>query len=177
MIFYLILLKLDSKNSQNSSSSNNSNGNNYYSITPRNIIQNLHSIAKTLRVGRQEDSHEFLLYLLDSLEKSAKSFKQNSLNSFISNSNDNSDNLIQKIFGGKLISSVTCSKCKKSSNKIDNFLDVSLQIFNSDSLEKSFEIFCKPEYLMGNNKFYCENCKTRNDSVKRFQFEKCKNCH
>ena len=166
------MIFLDGKNNQRTSTPNN-NGNLFYSITPRNIIQNLHSIAKTLRVGRQEDSHEFLLYMLDALEKSAKLFKQSSLNSFISSSSDSSDNLIQKIFGGKLLSSVTCSKCKKSSNKIDNFLDVSLQISNVDSLDKSFENFCKPEYLVGNNKFHCETCKTKNDSVKRFQFEKC----
>lgn len=36
------------------------------------------------------------------------------------------DNLIQKIFGGTLVSSVICGNCKKYSNKVDKFIDISL---------------------------------------------------
>ncbi len=142
-------------------------------MTPRNIIQNINQIAKSLRIGRQEDAHEFLLYLLDALERSAKNFKTNISKDFVSNSSDFDDNLIQKIFGGKMVSSVTCLKCKNTTKKIDNYLDISLQIFDSENVEKCFENFCKPEYLNGNNKFFCENCKIKNDAVKKFSFEKC----
>ena len=41
----------------------------------------------------------------------------------------NEDNLIQKIFGGVLISSVTCGKCKNESKKFDKFIDISLVIY------------------------------------------------
>ena len=146
------------------------------SITPRNIIQNLNQIAKSLKIGRQEDAHEILLYLLDALEKSAKNYRTSSSKNFIAKSPaaEIEDNLIQKVFGGKLISSVTCLKCKKTNNKIDNYLDVSLHIYNSENIEKCFENFCKPESLNGNNKFFCENCKCKNDAVKKFSFGKCK---
>lgn len=40
----------------------------------------------------------------------------------------NEDNLIQKIFGGTLVSSVTCKKCKTASSKQDKFIDISLVI-------------------------------------------------
>jgi ubiquitin carboxyl-terminal hydrolase 36/42 len=114
--------------------------------------------------------------MLDALERSAKSYKQLATKEFISKSPNEEidDNLIQKLFGGKLISSVTCLKCKKSSDKIDNYLDLSLHIYNSDSLERCFDNFCKPENLNGANKFFCENCKVKNDSVKKFSFGKCK---
>jgi len=142
-------------------------------VTPRNIIQNINQIAKSLRIGRQEDAHEFLLYTLDALERSAKNFKINNSKIFVSNSSDFDDNLIQKIFGGKMVSSVTCLKCKNTTKKIDNYLDISLQIFDSENVERCFENFCKPENLNGNNKFFCENCKCKNDAVKKFSFEKC----
>ncbi len=129
-------------------------------------------ISKNLRIGRQEDAHEFLLYLLDSFEKSAKIFKHTQSTSFSSQNNE--DNLIQKLFGGKLASSVTCLKCKNVYKKYDNFLDVSLHIYNSENLEKCFENFCKTENLSGNNKYYCEKCKTKNDAIKKFSFDKCK---
>jgi ubiquitin C-terminal hydrolase len=103
---------------------------NQQSVTPKGVIQNIKLIAKNLRIGRQEDAHEFLLYLLDAMEKSSKQFKLTSTKGFIKSNESQSDNLIQKIFGGKMISSVTCLKCKKSSKKIDNYLDLSLVIFN-----------------------------------------------
>lgn len=39
------------------------------------------------------------------------------------------DNLIQKIFGGALNSSVICKRCKNVSIKVDRFLDISLVYF------------------------------------------------
>jgi hypothetical protein len=108
------------------------------------------------------------------MEKSSKQFKLTSTKSFIKTTDHQGDNLIQKLFGGKMVSSVTCLKCKKSSKKIDNYLDLSLDIYNADSLERSFMTFCKPESLNGNNKYFCEFCKTKNDSVKKFSFENCK---
>jgi hypothetical protein len=39
------------------------------------------------------------------------------------------DNLIQKLFGGSLTSSVTCKKCKAVSSRTDKFIDISLVSF------------------------------------------------
>jgi hypothetical protein len=36
------------------------------------------------------------------------------------------DNLIQKIFGGSLLSMVICKKCKTVSSREDKFIDISL---------------------------------------------------
>ncbi len=99
-------------------------------MTPQNIIQNIKNIAQHIRIGRQEDAHEFLLYFLAAMETSATNYlisiekkynkiKKNQL-TFME------DNLIQKIFGGTLNSSVTCKKCKSVSSRTDRFLDISL---------------------------------------------------
>jgi uncharacterized UBP type Zn finger protein len=99
-------------------------------VTPQNIIHNIKNIANHIRIGRQEDAHEFLLYFLAAMENSATNYvisidkKYNKLKkgqiSFLE------DNLIQKIFGGALSSSVTCQRCKNSSSRVDRFLDISL---------------------------------------------------
>ena len=116
------IIKLIKENSRNSNV-------NYNGITPKGIIQNLKIISKNIKKGRQEDAHEFLLYLLDALENSVKQFLL-SLNiknhNFIRNEKLYRDNLISQIFGGKLKSSVVCQNCKESSDKYDNFIDLSL---------------------------------------------------
>jgi len=97
------------------------------SLTPKNILNNLKFISKNIKIGRQEDAHEFLLYLLDGLEKACKGFVTSIKNNFIVSSNLNTeDNLIQKLFGGKLASCVICLKCKNVSKKVDQYLDISI---------------------------------------------------
>lgn len=97
-----------------------------HSLTPKGILNNLRVISRNLKIGRQEDAHEFLLYLLDAMEKSCKDYINTLRSNFIVNPNGNEDNLIQKLFGGKLASCVICLKCKNVSKKIDQYLDISL---------------------------------------------------
>jgi len=98
------------------------------SLTPKNVLNNLKLISKNIKIGRQEDAHEFLLYLLDGLEKACKHFVTASKNNFIVPSNLNDDNLIQKLFGANLASCVICLRCKNVSKKIDRYLDISIVI-------------------------------------------------
>ena len=58
------------------------------------------------------------------IQSISKKFTKLKRNSFAGYFEEN--NLIKKIFGGTLISSVTCGKCKSSFKKIDKFIDVSL---------------------------------------------------
>lgn len=44
---------------------------------------------------------------------------------------------------------------------------------NTDTIEKSFSKFCKPEELAGNNKYFCEKCNARHNSTKKLSFDKC----
>jgi ubiquitin C-terminal hydrolase len=147
-------------------------------IIPQNIIQNIRNIAHHIKIGRQEDAHEFLIYFLAAMENSSivylqtlsqKYTQRNSVDTFF-----DENNLIQKIFGGILVSTVTCKSCKRESKKFDKFIDISLEISNSENILNCFEHFCKPENLTGNNKYFCDNCHKQNDSVKKLNFEKCK---
>lgn len=96
-------------------------------ITPQNIIQNIKNIAHHIKIGRQEDAHEFLLYFISAMENSAIKYALSLNRKFNKFKNPLiEENLIQKIFGGTITSSVTCGKCKHSSNKIDKFIDISL---------------------------------------------------
>ena len=73
------------------------------------------------------------------------------------------NNLISKyIFNGMLTSNVVCMKCLHSSNKLETFID--LQIELSESIEKSFDLFTQEEII--STGYYCTNCKTHFQALK-----------
>ena len=171
-----ILVKSVFSNSLNNS---NNNFNNFTvpsgAVTPKSIIQYIKSISKYLRIGRQEDSHEFLLKLLESIENSAKELKKIENRSFIQENKEIANsNLISDIFRGTLKSTVTCLSCKYESETRDDFFDISLDLINCDTLDRCFTNFCKPDYLSGNNKYFCSKCKIKRNSEKKFGFVECK---
>jgi ubiquitin C-terminal hydrolase len=96
------------------------------SYTPMSIVQNIKVISKSLRIGRQEDSHEFLMKMLETLESSnLKDLKLKDTN-FIKNLNDTHKGIIYDIFGGEVNSTVTCGQCKHKSVKKEDFYSISV---------------------------------------------------
>lgn len=67
--------------------------------------------------------------------------------------------IVQDIFGGALQSQVKCLSCHSESNKVDEIMDISLDVLHSNSLKDAMHKFFRPEILDGNNKYKCENCK------------------
>ncbi|KAL4474162.1 hypothetical protein ABPG72_002887 [Tetrahymena utriculariae] len=120
-------------------------------IQPRKIIQNMRYINKRFKLGRQDDSHELLRLLLESMQKSALDFKPK-VDQKIEESTP-----IYKIFAGKLKSQVECSICSYRSENIETYYDLSLEC--KESVQKSLDFFFKKEKLEGNNKYRCSKCK------------------
>lgn len=116
------------------------------------IIRCLRSAWKKFRLGSQEDSHEFLRIFLDNLQKAEKW-------------------LINGIFAGKLKNQVQCLECKAVSEKSEAFMDLSLEVQKSDSIQRSLDIFFKKESLSGNNKYRCGKCKKLVNAWKGFELE------
>jgi ubiquitin C-terminal hydrolase len=83
---------------------------------------------------------------------------------------DNS--IVTDLFCGQLLSKIICSDCKFESLAFDNFWDLSLSftrglaMIESCELTRMIEHFLKEEIL--EDLFYCEKCKKRTKSTKRF---------
>ncbi|KAI8853133.1 ubiquitin carboxyl-terminal hydrolase 42-like protein [Chytridium lagenaria] len=130
-------------------------------ICPKNIVNRLKAIAKHLRVGRQEDAHEFLRYLIDSLQDSSIfGFEKVEVR-------QKESTIVHQIFGGYLQSQVACSKCQYRSNTVETILDISLEVRGCDSIEKALRHFTKPEHLIKNNQYFCSQCKAHVDATKK----------
>ena len=112
------------------------------SVSPFRIVDNLRSIARTLRPGYQEDAHEFLAQLLDTSEMHAK--KQEPPRG------------VRHVMRGQLVGCVTCTVCRAVSQRHDPFETLSLEIAGGASLEHMLGHFTAMEVLDGANKYRCE---------------------
>ena len=118
-------------------------------ITPKPFIQNLKKIAKHFRFGRQEDSHEFLRFLVDGIHDVMAGKKK-------PKDKDNTKTIIKDTFGGALQSQVKCTACHSISNTNDPLMDICLDIKKCSTLEQAFQRFTTVETLSGSNKYKCE---------------------
>lgn len=96
-------------------------------IRPNNIFQRLKSIAKHFQHGRQEDSHEFLRYVIDNIWKSCV-MNWESSHSVKLDAQSKETTFINQIFGGYHRSQITCLCCNAKSNTYDYFMDFILDI-------------------------------------------------
>ncbi|XP_077243758.1 ubiquitin-specific protease 25 [Tasmannia lanceolata] len=130
---------------------------------PSKIQSSLRIFAEHFRYGRQEDAHEFLRYVIDACHNTCvKLLKERNAKHRNNGGGKETyyhDTVVKEIFGGALQNQVKCLSCEAESNKTDEIMDISLDLFQSSSLKEALRRFFQPEVLDGNNKYKCENCK------------------
>ncbi|TFK43749.1 hypothetical protein BDQ12DRAFT_675495 [Crucibulum laeve] len=135
-------------------------------FSPSPVSNRLQTIAKHMRKGRQEDSHEFLRYAVDALQKSCLAGYPPKLDPKLAETT-----WVHKIFGGRLRSRVTCRDCGYNSDTFDRILDLSLDIMKSDTLKDALRKFVAIDTLKGADKYKCEKCKKPVVAEKRFTIQ------
>ncbi|XP_064972265.1 uncharacterized protein LOC135616707 isoform X2 [Musa acuminata AAA Group] len=133
-------------------------------FSPINILSGLHNIGGNLDYGRQEDAHEFMRFAIDRMQSVC-------LDEFggekTVDTRTQETTLIQYIFGGRLQSQVTCTKCNMVSNRFENMMDLTVEIQGDvESLKECLDQFTIKEWLDGENKYKCDGC---NDYVKAWK--------
>ncbi|RZB66175.1 Ubiquitin carboxyl-terminal hydrolase 25 isoform B [Glycine soja] len=130
---------------------------------PSKIQSCIRIFAENFRCGRQEDAHEFLRYVIDACHNTCLRLKKLRRKGAEANGGGGGDTgggtVVKEIFGGALQSQVKCLCCGYESNKVDEIMDISLDVFHSNSLKDSMQKFFQPEVLDGNNKYKCDSCK------------------
>jgi len=135
-------------------------------ITPKEIVMGLKKLWKQYRFGRQEDSHEFLIILLQGILRA--SFGNNSK---LTRKYEHLT-MVYRIFAGKLRSQVKWLSCAYCSNTIEPFLTLSLDVSRGNTFEECVRKFCQPEYLEGENKYQCGGCNKLSRAKKQMTFFK-----
>lgn len=149
---------------------NPANGGAAGQTSPIEFIKNLKSIAKTFSHGRQEDAHEWLRLLLDSMHQAC--IVQLSQKAKVS-SPLRETTFIHRMFGGRLRSRVTCLSCQHNSDTFETMLDLSLDIRKSGNLREALDLFTEKDQLRGSEKYRCEKCKRLSNAVKYYRIAEC----
>ncbi|KAI8017692.1 Ubiquitin carboxyl-terminal hydrolase 23 [Camellia lanceoleosa] len=102
------------------------------SLAPKDLVSNLRCISWNFRNAKQEDAHEYMVNLLESMHKCCLPAGTPS-----ESPSAYEKSLVHKIFGGRLRSQVKCMQCSFCSNKFDPFLDLSLEINKAESLHNA----------------------------------------
>ncbi|BAT76182.1 hypothetical protein LR48_Vigan01g244600 [Vigna angularis] len=137
-------------------------------LSPEDLVGNLRCISRNFRNARQEDAHEYMVNLLECMHKCC-------LPSGVPSESPSAyeKSFVHKIFGGRLRSQVKCHQCSYCSNKFDPFLDLSLEIFKADSLQKALANFTAAEWLDGGEReYYCQRCKQKVSARKQLTIHK-----
>ncbi|KAL2317639.1 hypothetical protein Fmac_031515 [Flemingia macrophylla] len=121
-------------------------------ISPEGIISQLHSIGSQLGNGREEDAHEFLRLVVETMQSVC--LMESGDNT--SDSLKEETNLMGLTFGGHLQSKIRCMKCRGKSERQERMMDLTVEIGGEiATLEEALRQFTSAETLDGENKYHC----------------------
>lgn len=133
-------------------------------ILPRGMVSTIRRVGKQFKPFRQEDAHEYLRQLLDTMHEEV--LKANRLK--ISDGKPAETSFISRVFGGYLCNTLKCSQCGYASKTYNHFLDLSLEIQKGvQSVQDAIQQFTKPEQLSHGNEWNCDGCKRKVKATKQ----------
>lgn len=145
-------------------------------IQPKKFIARLRKENDVFDNYMQQDAHEFLNYLLNTIadlltaEKNIE--QQQQQNGTSSSCDDNNKTWVHEIFQGILTNETRCLNCESLSSKDEDFLDLSVDVDQNTSITQCLRVFSNTETLSSEHKYYCENCCSKQEAQKRMRIKK-----
>lgn len=135
---------------------------------PIQVYSKLKQICRHLIHGHQEDAHEFLRYLMESMEKAFLTRYKNN-KEFEQYTKETTP--INQILGGYLRTSVKCLSCQYESVTFQHFEDLLLDIRKVSTIEDALKYHFARERLEDMD-YTCESCKKKVSATKQFSLER-----
>ncbi len=142
------------------------------------------SIFKPMyRSAEQQDAHECLTFILDTLHESLKisvsinisgavrnlgeERKSNAFNQYKNYLSKMGYSEVTKMFCGQFDSTILCKSCGKCSYSYDPYSSMEVEIpDNGNTLYDCLDNYCYQELLSADDAYSCEGCKTKVDATK-----------
>ncbi|GBL74300.1 Ubiquitin carboxyl-terminal hydrolase 12 [Araneus ventricosus] len=149
-------------------------------IAPKKFIARLRKENEVFDNYMQQDAHEFLNYLLNTIADILQAEKQQG-NAKVRTTNQNGDQQqtskpeptwVHDIFQGTLTNETRCLNCETVSSKDEDFLDLSVDVNQNTSITHCLRGFSNTETLCSEHKYYCENCCSKQEAQKRMRVKK-----
>lgn len=159
-------------------------------ISPDLLFHAIWKVVPRFRGYQQQDAHEFLRYMLDRLHTELLlllpgRFRNDRVDEVLRGASlTKSQSVVTSVFGGTLQSEVTCLSCRTTSNKQDPFLDLSVDIpqqftgpvrkskdregSQTCHIHDCLKKFVETEELADSERFFCNACKSKQPSTKKF---------
>jgi ubiquitin C-terminal hydrolase len=134
------------------------------SISPDSFLQFMRKALPQFGGYQQQDAQEFLRALLDKMHCELETRKGRTT--------------IMQLCQGHFLNQISCNVCKKTSRKQEEFLDLSLSIPETNSLdcpptlEQCLVQFTAPEYLIESESYFCEECKMLQPATKQLVLQR-----
>ncbi|KAG1928282.1 ubiquitin carboxyl-terminal hydrolase 12 [Pimephales promelas] len=163
-------------------------------IPPKKFVSRLRKENELFDNYMQQDAHEFLNYLLNTIadllqEEKSQERQQNGKvvqnggsgsgggGSGSSTGEGDAEEKIQQtwvheIFQGTLTNETRCLNCEAVSSKDEDFLDLSVDVEQNTSITHCLRGFSNTETLCSEYKYYCEQCRSKQEAQKRMRVKK-----
>lgn len=151
-------------------------------IAPKKFIARLRKENEVFDNYMQQDAHEFLNYLLNTIADILQAEKQQQGNIKVKTANQNGSDQqpapkpeptwVHDIFQGTLTNETRCLNCETVSSKDEDFLDLSVDVNQNTSITNCLRGFSNTETLCSEHKYYCENCCSKQEAQKRMRVKK-----
>jgi ubiquitin carboxyl-terminal hydrolase 9/13 len=129
-------------------------------VSPSYFVDTLKRENELFRSAMHQDAHEFLNFLLNETI--------DTLNRLLGVKK----NAVHRLFEGLLTNQTKCLTCENITSRDETFLDLSLDLGDSDTLESCLKQFSASEMLTGSNKFYCDSCHSLQEAEKKMGIRK-----
>ncbi|KAF8117182.1 hypothetical protein N665_0012s0186 [Sinapis alba] len=139
-----------------------------YGLQIHRFRDNLNYFSPDFQINNQEDAHEFLQSFLDKLERC--SLDLTSRNQPSDAVSSQGVNIVDHVFGGRLVSKLRCCNCNSFSETFEPSVGWSLEIDDVEDLSSALESFTCVEKL--EDQLTCDDCKEKVSKEKQLKFDK-----
>ncbi|EGF77996.1 hypothetical protein BATDEDRAFT_13604, partial [Batrachochytrium dendrobatidis JAM81] len=150
-------------------------------FSPRYFISKLKEENELFNNTMQQDAHEMFNYLLNAIaeillnQKTEMHANIQYVYLFTLVKEQTAPTWIHALFEGQLTNETKCLNCESITNRVESFLDLSIDIDQHSSISSCLRNFSSSEVLYGKNKFFCDTCNSLQEAEKRMKIKRLPN--